>query len=428
MALRLRDEFAAFKSLQRRELPFHHAKKPLKLANLRVYNSIDKATQKVEELREKTPIDIQANFSMTGIEEFEEAKERVIGIQREIVLDKLEGDARRIQSTKFELEDALNSLTKKKEANEEYYKHRLALIKKDYEDAMALYKAHYEELSEAEKKEVDEKIARAQKLYEERMVIENKRYEEMVAIYKTEKEVTVQQSAEIIGVLQSRLEADGKMTKAVIDNAGARTNAADKELNKYKQLRDEYSKPLPTPSAPAAPAASTKASTSTKKKSGGTFSISGPTPNVDWSAGLQGLLSKYSASVLRSGMIGMPLSNFAQWSEEDRNRLKDIVGSKIWDWWAKTGGSTLMGTNISGFRAAQAGMEYVPRTGMYRLHRGERVTPAEEARRGGVITIINKIGEDLITEMLDPDVIINIISADIIRNGITRRVIRGAVG
>lgn len=88
-------------------------------------------------------------------------------------------------------------------------------------------------------------------------------------------------------------------------------------------------------------------------------------------------------------------------------------------------------------RSGQAGIEFVPATGLFRLHRGERVIPAGEnpLARGGAgvqaertVTIVNLIDPQMVPQILAqfPNAVLNIVNADILQNGQTRRVIKAA--
>jgi len=78
-----------------------------------------------------------------------------------------------------------------------------------------------------------------------------------------------------------------------------------------------------------------------------------------------------------------------------------------------------------GGRSFQKGTDFVPSTGWYILHRGEKVIPAgkEEAK---TITIINTMDPKFISAAIaqDPDTIVNIITEDLLRNGATTKIIK----
>jgi len=73
------------------------------------------------------------------------------------------------------------------------------------------------------------------------------------------------------------------------------------------------------------------------------------------------------------------------------------------------------------------GTDYVPSTGIYKLHGGERVIPAYDAQKsqsgGGDITIINQITPGFVNAAIasEPGTVINVINENSIRNGSTRR-------
>ena len=74
------------------------------------------------------------------------------------------------------------------------------------------------------------------------------------------------------------------------------------------------------------------------------------------------------------------------------------------------------------------GTDFVPATGIYQLHRGERVVPSVENKSGSEspMTIVNLIDPKMIPQILAqyPNAVLNIVNSDILRNGITRRVVK----
>lgn len=80
----------------------------------------------------------------------------------------------------------------------------------------------------------------------------------------------------------------------------------------------------------------------------------------------------------------------------------------------------------TGMATLQRGTPFVPETGMYKLHRGEAVTPrGKNEGDAGSITIVNVIEPSMVNGLLDKNLIINTINADIIKRGVTRRVVKG---
>jgi hypothetical protein len=77
------------------------------------------------------------------------------------------------------------------------------------------------------------------------------------------------------------------------------------------------------------------------------------------------------------------------------------------------------------------GTDYIPETGLYRIHKGEKVTPRYDSNKGENIelTIINQITSSAINAAIaeDPSTVINIIGTDDLRNGQVRQIrkIRG---
>lgn len=75
----------------------------------------------------------------------------------------------------------------------------------------------------------------------------------------------------------------------------------------------------------------------------------------------------------------------------------------------------------------QHGTEFVPATGLYQLHEGEKVIPRTVgAEGGGPITIINMISPDFIGEAIrkNENIIINPITSNLLRNGRLRKTIK----
>ena len=86
------------------------------------------------------------------------------------------------------------------------------------------------------------------------------------------------------------------------------------------------------------------------------------------------------------------------------------------------------GAETTTMRMAQGGIPYVPRTGAYGLHRGEKVVPRGVNEGGtGQVTIVNTIDPSMVNELIDPNVIINTINADIVKRGVTRKVVKGVI-
>jgi len=77
-----------------------------------------------------------------------------------------------------------------------------------------------------------------------------------------------------------------------------------------------------------------------------------------------------------------------------------------------------------GYRKYQGGTAFVPRTGPYILHEGERVTPRGMAEGGGFnITIINQVDSGFINDLImqDPNAVINVIGSDVARGGTVKK-------
>ncbi len=75
----------------------------------------------------------------------------------------------------------------------------------------------------------------------------------------------------------------------------------------------------------------------------------------------------------------------------------------------------------------QHGTDYVPSTGIYKLHEGEKIVPRESAGgASGGLTIINMISPGFIGEAIKqtPDMVINPITENILNRGIIRKVIK----
>lgn len=107
------------------------------------------------------------------------------------------------------------------------------------------------------------------------------------------------------------------------------------------------------------------------------------------------------------GGVTSGVATFASWAEKEAANLP-------------------MGTmyKIAGFAT---GTDYVPETGVYRLHKGETVTPAGDAPYSGKmeITIVNQIDGGALNSLLaaNPNTVINIIGQDIGRGGNTQKTI-----
>jgi TP901 family phage tail tape measure protein len=91
---------------------------------------------------------------------------------------------------------------------------------------------------------------------------------------------------------------------------------------------------------------------------------------------------------------------------------------------ASSGESFLQNYSVGSYAT---GKRFVPKTGLYQLHEGERVTPKNSVGPGEQmnITIVNKIDSGFINDMLanDPSTIINIIGSDVANNGLTRKAV-----
>jgi TP901 family phage tail tape measure protein len=79
------------------------------------------------------------------------------------------------------------------------------------------------------------------------------------------------------------------------------------------------------------------------------------------------------------------------------------------------------------FKGYAEGTDYVPYTGLYQLHRGEKVVTREDnVAGGGGVTIVTLLDPKLVPEIMAqyPNAILNVVNADILRNGVTRRNIK----
>jgi TP901 family phage tail tape measure protein len=96
--------------------------------------------------------------------------------------------------------------------------------------------------------------------------------------------------------------------------------------------------------------------------------------------------------------------------------------------WYKQNFPTLSGGGY--FGSAQGGKAFVPETGLYKLHRGEEVTPGIKAeQKGGGVTIVNVFDEEIVPTIMAkyPNAIINPVLKSMMNSPVTKKVVRNAV-
>jgi len=125
-----------------------------------------------------------------------------------------------------------------------------------------------------------------------------------------------------------------------------------------------------------------------------------------WAAAANVLLSIFGGSVagqIQGGQGGTVVNTGNQ----------SVAGHTVTTAWSPPAGSY------------QAGTSFVPRTGLYRLHEGETVTPKGEVNSEG-ITVINIIDEKMIPSIIAkyPNAVVNIINENLLRQGTTKKIIQ----
>lgn len=166
-----------------------------------------------------------------------------------------------------------------------------------------------------------------------------------------------------------------------------------------------------------------------------------------WSQAMKGLFTD-----LKSSMIGMLADLAAKMIAEQMLTAVKFVGIQLWkaaaavySWMAATFGPwaiPLAAAALAGIVSAVAalkphlleGTDYVPKTGAYMLHEGEKVTPrpfvgkSSDDRKINV-TLVNLVTTEAVASAMSAragrNVIINTITADVAANGMMRQVILG---
>lgn len=107
-----------------------------------VLGGTEKVIAKLNELDMIDP-NINIKLDIFGMEKIEDVRARIRLLNQEIVLSKLEGDARMAQSTKFELENDLLAIATKKKAYEDSYNNNLLVLDQNLKKKIALIQETY---------------------------------------------------------------------------------------------------------------------------------------------------------------------------------------------------------------------------------------------------------------------------------------------
>lgn len=334
---------------------------------------LDVVMNKLTEIDKSDP-NVEIKIEAFGMEKIEDVKERVKLLNQEIVLSKLEGDEKERMSTLFTMQNEVDAIKTKMDMAKASHEVKLLQITAESEEKKKSILIEAGEDKTKQETLLNQEADRIMKT----LAMENIKYNELMKLYQQEisghKTLTDSKLADI----GKQIEGYNKLTQAsqvtaqslgLVNRVGGGLGVAQEGL---KATTGGWVTPA-----------------------GGTVlvgpRVEAPQPAVDYSEIVK-KRNTYLEAVLKMNI-----------TEAEKAKMMRSYEKQI---------------------GYQKGTEFVPSTGWYKLHRGEKVTPAGKAE-GERVTIINMFSKDFITEMLDPNTIINIINSDIVRNGITRKVIMG---
>jgi len=445
-----------------------------------ILGDADMVLQKMTELDESDP-DIKATFDFENLEGYEAVGKRIKKLQQEIVLSKLKGDARTIQSTKFELKNYLDAIDAKRKAQIIASNEKKELLKIEAEEEIAMLRVTVETTVGAEREAAQRKIAIKQAAVQSMIDLEDKRLRTMLSAYDEEAKLFTMNQQEIINALQRK-------TSAVQSSANTSANALNTESVAVRGLTGDYS------------ALAHQIGTANRTRYTGSFSIGGggggysylqrkglqdAAGNLDFDPSRFGPPAGYRKSSgggfaihkafgpgRRAGVgSGVNVSHhklhqtMMRWLHEYRvatgnaseadyaalygphwreiaaanmgrmpslgtyGMVRQPLDRALWEGATPYGSHTPF-SGSGGVMSLQKGHRAVPRTGMYELHRGEEVVPAEKARGGGGdmgITIVNVLSQDALNAAIKPDTIVNIIGEDVVTRGPVTKLLKGVM-
>lgn len=342
---------------------------------------VSEITKLMNQLDRSDPnIDIKLN--VLGLQEVTNINRSIREMNQEIVLESLEGHEKEIQSHKFMLENKLDDIRILREERRRSAEEEIELLRLEYE----MKKDSLEATMDINAKAYKTAVAREKSIFDIRTKFENDKLKVILGKYEEEEEAFLK----LWDIKMNKLEQE-KSKKIDVANTSTITPSYGRALgtpfgggqdstyryeNGQRILRTGFRKPEFTPYGQAESRVSNQGA-----------SIQQQAQSIGDAVG-------YSvAKVMTSGSGGVPSS------------FVSLESSR---------------------KSYSAGTSYVPKTGTYELHKGERVTGAEQARgEDQPIIIINQVSKELVDDLISPNTIINVISADIVRNGVTRRVIKG---
>jgi len=386
-----------------------------------VFSGIEGGAQKVldimGEIDESDP-EIAIKFEIFGMEQYESTQLRIKKINQEIVLEKLQGDERQIQSAKFELENFLFFIDTKIEAE----KIKNAEILKDLETNLKaqteLQLNRLKISKDITQEEYDFEVKRLKDKFEIDTKIIDETQKKNFDAYNQEKEAFREKTDVILKKLEEKQRKSKEVGDEAVRNIDREGKAVDALGNEYGDLNKEAS-----------------------VKRGSQLGTVTKATMSSWGDTLNSLIkqSPFGSSISSSSSRTAP----AMYTSTPRPTLRSSnQPSQI---------SSVAGADSSSaveqiqtrrptysvkptLRSAQGGTSFVPSTGEYVLHKGEKVTPSGQNMRdkdtnSGGVTILNIFKEEMIPEIMAkyPGAIINTISSDIANHGVTKKVIMGVI-
>ena len=366
---------------------------------------VDEVAKKLAELDQKH-FKVEVDLEVTGQEELRDAERDIARLQGEYALlvtkDEdaknrlqrmlaLKEDLADVEDRRIDLEEAYQEIDKK---GIELQKEKIEAIKQKYQDENILRTTEGQKELERINKEVD-KFKEGERAKLEALKLNLSEQETYIKAIFLEQEKAVQSLAN--ATAEAQQDSRDEIEQTV------------RSLGTLKSAYDDVG--IATRS----------------QMDGQGFSV----PSINMPSGLQGVTSGLSG--LDEGLKGLgdTIKEVDDKIEKTLGDASTTVGRALETLVSGgNGGSYFSGdrTGTATLRSGQGGIPFVPRTGSYRLHKGETVLSQDKATQGE-ITIVNVIDEKMIPQIMAkyPNAIINPMLNSMMTNPVVKKVMRSTL-
>jgi len=334
-----------------------------------------------------TDVSVKVNFEMRGEADVMAAADKVRSLNQQIVLEQLTGKDKLIAQEKFRAEDEINNIRRTIEERKRQLDAFIMMSNAQRDIDVANARASVIVNNDAEQQKLDAKVAAITKAYDTQVAAQKQIVERELELIKIQEAATEKLS-------QTRLELIAREGQALAANK-------DMLIKQYEEM-NTYVSGISGGSAPTGGGAKMVTQTMT-------------------AGGLSPMTSLSDSLKQTSQVVANAATNVAA----AQQNLYPVLAS------GQGYGTTWGAGSSSGsaLRSYEVGAAFIPRTGIYKLHKGESVKTANDGKAGSGLVIINLIDEKQIPSIIAkyPNAIINPVF-DFLNSPLGRKTVKQAGG